>query len=372
MSARQATMLTEPELLPPETQATDIALAVQSNPGIVLLDTAKFDAFYDKWKAKADALTPDTSTAKGRDEIRSLAANLAREKVAIDKARLSMTSDWRSMTDQANEAGKVIKSRLEALGDEIRAPLTKWEEAEKARADKCSAIIASLRSAAIVEIGDTADEIRQRGMNVWATVLDAFMFGETLSEAQATKDSTVATLKRALDRLTKEEADRAELEKLRADAIERERVEAEKAAAEQRERDRVEAERVAAEVKAAAAKTESARIAAAQETAAEEARRATAFAAQIEIDAANERAAKVERERQAEVDQQAKAKAEADAEAKRLADEQAEREANKAHRARVKTAAKQAIMTCGVSEDAAQKIVLAIIAGEIPAVTLRF
>ncbi len=52
--------------------------------------------------------------------------------------------------------------------------------------------------------------------------------------------------------------------------------------------------------------------------------------------------------------------------------ERQRREADKAHRQSVMTAAKQAIMTCGVDEDAAKKVVLAIIAGEVPAVTLEF
>ncbi|MGY2734921.1 hypothetical protein [Sphingomonas sp. UYP23] len=89
--------------------------------------------------------------------------------------------------------------------------------------------------------------------------------------------------------------------------------------------------------------------------------------------ACNAHIAQAERDRVAEQERQREAREAADrAAAKRLADEQAAREANKAHRARVKTAAKQAIMTCGADEETAQKIVLAIIAGEVPAVALAF
>lgn len=58
--------------------------------------------------------------------------------------------------------------------------------------------------------------------------------------------------------------------------------------------------------------------------------------------------------------------------AKRLADEQAKRDRDQAHRTAVKSAAKTAIMSCGADEETARKIVVAILANEIPNVTLRF
>ena len=48
------------------------------------------------------------------------------------------------------------------------------------------------------------------------------------------------------------------------------------------------------------------------------------------------------------------------------------READKVHRSSVKTAAKQALMTCGADEETARKIVVAILANEIPNVRLEF
>ena len=74
------------------------------------------------------------------------------------------------------------------------------------------------------------------------------------------------------------------------------------------------------------------------------------------------------------------------AERERIAAEQAERErqereqreerarleADQAHRNAVKGRAKQAIMSCGADEDTARKIVLAILAGEVPHTTISF
>lgn len=49
-----------------------------------------------------------------------------------------------------------------------------------------------------------------------------------------------------------------------------------------------------------------------------------------------------------------------------------ERDRDQAHRTAVKSAAKTAIMSCGADEETARKIVVAILANEIPNVTLRF
>jgi hypothetical protein len=373
-----------------ETPATDIVVVVSQNPGLVLLDSEKFDAFYDKMKAETDKLVPDTSSAKGRDEIRSVAARVVRAKASIDKARLTLTKEWRDNTKLANDAGKVIEERLSGLAEEVRAPLTAWEAAEKARIDHAEKIIGGLREMGKVAVEDTAAMVRERGSIVYNMAFDPAAFGDLLPEAESVKAASIDSLKAALARLTREEADRAELAKLRAEREEADRIAAEREAEAQRERDRIEAERVAAERKAAAEKADADRIRAAQEAAAQAARDEAAATAraeqeardrahQEEIAAERAKAAEAERLRQAEADRAAQIERErkateaaAQAEAERVAKEQAKRQANIAHRTRVKTAAKQAIMTCGCDEETAQKIVLAIIAGEIPAVTLGF
>src|SRR3546814_15457737 len=81
---------------------------------------------------------------------------------------------------------------------------------------------------------------------------------------------------------------------------------------------------------------------------------------------------KAEREAQAERDRIAREDAARVEEARREAEAKAKREADQAHRTAVKTKAKDALMTCGADEEAARKIVVAILAGEIPAVRQGF
>jgi colicin import membrane protein len=425
----------EAEILPPESENTDIVLVIEINPKIALLDAEKYGAFYQRIKAETEKLVPDVSTAKGRDEIRSMAAKVTKTKAAIDKARLALTAQWRDQTKQVNDAGKKIEAELDALADEVRKPLTDWESAEKARKERCVAVIAKIKADMVVSIDDTAVMVRERGAAIYRMTFDETEFAGFLDDATDAKAQAVDTLKTALVRLTKEEADRAELEQLRAEQAERDAREA----AEQEAREAVEAKRkyardviehihqcglgmiggktypyvilireleekitateaefgdMAADVEKARTETlarvvevqkadaeRSAREAAQQ--AAEAARREEARKAQKEQrrrDAEHE--AQLAAERKRATDAEAAAQAERDsiereraAEAARVkADEEAraKREADQKHRTVVKTKAKEAIMSCGADEETAKKIVLAIIAGEVPAVRLEF
>lgn len=414
-------MATALKLEEPET-GTDIVLAVNENPGIVLLDTEKFDAWYEKLSAKAPTAT-DMTVRKDREALRTFAAEVRSEKAAIDKARLRLTKEWRDMTAQANEAGKVIESRLEQLAIEKRKPLTDWEEAEKARAANCQRLISEIRAAGTISIDDTADMVRDRGSEVFLTLIDPEQFGELFDEAQAAKDHSVETLKAALARLTREEADRAELERLRAEnearvakeTAEREARElAEKVAEEERQEAKRVEEAAAAEkeriANAAREAEDRVRREADEATQAAEAKRSYArqiiehikqvglgmidgkpypygillheLEAKITIDdslgdmqdevrtirditLANVKAAM---ERQAE-----KTAADAQVEKDRIeAAERAKLAANVAHRTKIKTEAKQALITCGADDETARKIVMAILAGEVPHVRMEF
>lgn len=373
-----------------EPATTSIALVVEQTPVVVLTDKAQRESFYEHIQREVDAFEPDLTTEKGRKAIASLAYKIARTKTAIDDAGKKLNEDARARINAVDAERRAVKEKLTALAVEVRRPLTEWEEFEKERITDCRAVIDGIKAAAVVTIEDTAATVRARGAEVWNTAIDADRFGDMAAEANAAKEMAVATLKSALARLTKEEADRVELDRLRAEAAEREeRDRAEREAREAEERAAAEAkaaeerriadERAAEERRVAAEKAEAARIerakqeaAAAAERAAkeEQAKRDREHAEQIAAE--RRRAEEAEAKAQAERDRIAADEAERQAEAKRLADEQAARDADQKHRSAVMKAAKEAIMTCGVDEEAAKKIVLLIRSGEVPNVALRF
>lgn len=409
-------------------------VAADAPTAVVLFDNEKFDAFLAKLKADVAAVPVDLTTKKGRDAIASVAAKVRSEKASIDKDRLRLTAEWRNMTAQVNGAWNNIKEQMDALAVEARKPLTEWEQAEKDRNERADAIINQLARDAMVSLDDSAADVRTRGMSVYETVLDPALFGDKLDTAQQAKDHAISQLKAALARLTREEAERAELEKLRAEAAERaeaERIAAEQAEAERVEAARIEAERIAAEQAKADAEKRRIEAELAEAARIERAKADAAAAVQREAD---EKAAEIERKRSyarqiiahiQEVglgmiggkaypygillreltdkivinddlgDMQDEVRAIRDAtlanvqsameraqeraaqqereEQERIAlEEQAKRDANQKHRTAVMRAAKEAIMTAGVDEETAKKIVLLIRAGDVPHVTLRF
>lgn len=373
-----------------EAAGTHIATVVEQTPVIVLTDHDQRDAFYAHIQREVDAFQPDVSTEKGRKEIKSFAYKITRTKTAIDDAGKKLNEEARARINAVDAERRVVKEKLDALAKEVRRPLTEWEESEEKRIAECRAVIERIKASAVVTIEDTAATVRARGAEVWNTAIDADRFGDMLAEATATKEMAVSSLKSAMARLAQEEADKAELERLRAEAAEREerdRIEREAREAEERraaeakeaEEKRIADERAAEEHRIAAEKAEAERIERAKQEAAEAAERAVReeqakrdreHAEQLAAE--RRRAEDAERAAQAERDRIAAEEAKREAEAKRLADEQAAREADQAHRSAVMKAAKEAIMTCGVDEDTAKKIVLLIRSGEVPNVSLRF
>lgn len=357
----------------PVIDAPGTALATTNDAAaIVLFDDVKFDAFYAKLKADVEAVPVDLKTDKGRKAIASAAAKVRSEKASIDRDRKRLTQEWRDMTAQVNGAWKGIEARLDELAVEARKPLTEWEEAEKARAAEIERMIADIHIAAIVAPEDTAATVRNRGTMVWQIRVDAEQFGDRAEEARAARAQAVEVLKAALARLTKEEADRAELARLRA-------AEAERLSKEQAEREAREAkERAAAEAKAeeerraAAEKAEAERIERAKREAAELAERNAQRQARIDQEArerAHQEALAAER---AKVEAAERAERQRQAEAQRIADEQAAREANEEHRAGIKSKAVNAIVAIGIAERTAVRLVQAICANDIPHVSMRF
>lgn len=365
-------MATAPLFETESSASNSIVVAVTQNPAIVLVDQAKRDDLFAHIRREVEAFEPDLTTNKGREAIKSFAFKITRTKTAIDDAGKKLNEEARAKIGVVDAARRDARETLDAMAKAVRAPLTEWEEAEKARIEWCRTVIADLKAGAVVMLEDTSDSVRKRGEAAWNVLLSADTFGDMLDEAQQAKDATVATLKTALARLTKEEADRAELEKLRA-------AEAERLAREQAEREAAEAQaRADAEAKAAedrrvaekaaeAERVERVRLEAAGAAQKEEQRKADE--ARAAMQAEHEKALQAERDRAAEIERAAQAERDRVA---REAEEQAKRDRDQKHKTAVMKAAKEAIMTCGADEETAKKIVLLIRSGDVPNVSLRF
>lgn len=316
---------------------TGTALTVISPREISTIIAADQDDILGKLAARVATFKPDISTVAGRDDMRSLAYEISRGKTSLVKLGKSLTEGWRKQTAAVNAECRIIEERMDALRDQVRGPLTEWENREKARVEAHEAALRRLESP-MPEREVTGD------VEAFAALLESVeriytgrAWEEFATRAAAAHDETKARLERSLHEAQRRAEEAAELGRLRAAEAERQRQEAE----------RLQAER---EARIAAEAAERARVAAEQ--------------------AERDRTAAVEAERQRAAREQADAEA-----------AQRKRAANRAHAAKVVGETWAAIVQAiaevhsGTPQEAdaiARAVVEAIVRQEIPHVSIAY
>lgn len=362
--------------------------------------TGGLGQFFSAVEKEVTTEVPDLSTRKGRERIASLAAKVSKSKSAVEKPGRDYLKRLKEMPKVVETELREFVTKMDALRDATRQPLTEWEEAEQARKDKHVDGIQAMRDFLIFEGAPSADQVGHI-----ISILDLVSISDTweefLPEAAQVKEQTLAKLRALLAERTQYEAEQAELARLRIEAEAREKADREaaiaQAAADKAKREAAEAAQAERD---AAARREQALIdqaAQAKRDADQKARDAEAAAAnqalqlklaaeqaerlriQAEADrvagiqqaerervAAEQRqAAAVERARLAEI---ARQEAEA-AEQRRLAEA---READKAHKGAIYKAAKEAFMDNNMTEDCARLAVKLIASGMIPNIKITY
>jgi hypothetical protein len=332
----------------------DSALAVFSQPN-------GLDPYLDQIRAEVNAFVPDMTTDTGRKAIASVAYKVAKSKTYLDGLGKSLTDEWAKKKKVVDEERRRVRDELDALKDQVRAPLTAWEQAEKERVERLSGIVAYLDSAKTPYHEDgrrmNSEEIGSVIAGVTGVFVDA-SFGEFEQAAINAKAATLEALN----------AHKAEAEKQEAEALELERLRKEQAEREQREREERIAKEAADKARAEAAE-EAARKEAAQK--AENERRAQE-AEQQRLRAEQEKQ-EAERRHAAEIES-AKRQAEqaAEDERKRIEQHQAAekaaedaRQKDRAHQKAVHADIISDMAAIGVDEETAKRIITAIRKGQI-------
>jgi hypothetical protein len=272
---------------------------------------------------------------------------------------------WKAITSERAR----IEKELDALKDEVRKPLTDWENAEKDRVNGHEKAILDLE--ALLDFGGhdpSAAQLQER-----IEILAARPARQWQEFVERASDASLRVGKRLEDlhaAATKREAEAAELARLRAEQIAREQKERDdRIAAEAAERARVEAEAKAkreADEAAAKAEAERQRVEREKADAIARAERAEAdqkaYAAAVEQEA-KEAAERAEQSRLAAIENERKRVAE---EAAVAAAATAKREADKKHRAKINNEALAAIVALGVETELARTVIAAIARGEVP------
>ena len=345
---------------------------VEADPSILLTDPAKLPAWVAEKRAEVAAVSYDLSTQKGRDALKAVAFKVTKTKTAADAAGKKMNEAARAKINLVDEMRRAVRDTLDPLADEIKKPVTDWEAAEKARQTARDAILTAINNA-VPSFDATPADIEAMIAEIEALDITEALFGSQHNEAADRRGAALSSLREARARAKQYEANCAEIERLRLEAEQREL--RDRMAAEAKRQAEEEAERAAQEEarKARAAEDQKAREEAAAKAAAAKAQAEAERRAQEER-AQQEAAHKAELARLQKIaDDEAKARK---AEADRIAAEKAEAErraADREHRGKVMAEAKAAIMEHGgVEEDAAKKIVLAIVGGSVPHMSVRF
>src|SRR5260370_1298109 len=203
--------------------ANDLAILETLTPAVIFAPGGVKDVL-DKIAREVRGIETDISTKAGREAVASLAYKVARSKTALDKMGKDLGENhyksWKAITAERAR----IETELDALRDEVRQPLTDWENAEKDRISGHEEALATIELMAnMVDPQPTSESIKLRIVALSELpVRDWKEFGERAADALKV---SLVSLQDALAVSEKREADQAELARLRAEQVAREQKE---------------------------------------------------------------------------------------------------------------------------------------------------
>lgn len=332
------------------------------------------DPYLAAIRAEIDGFIPDISTVKGRKEIASIAYKVAQSKSALDNMGKELVAELKDVPRKIDAERKRMRDLLDMWKDEVRKPLTDWQNAEHARVDGHKATIGRItlfRQQQYFQSGNIQEAIDS---------LNSIFIDDSMQEfeLEATREhkQSLEFLSQLLIDMQKREAEQAELERLRKEAAEREqkereeriareaaeqaRINAERSAAAEQQRIKDEAERKEREAALAIerAQREKAEAELREQQAKERAERERAQAEEnARIAAENARQEEIRRQQQ---------------EQQRIADEQAAREKDRKHKAAVNNQILADLMAQGLPEECAKNAIRAIASGKVSNVSIRY
>ncbi|HEK0905410.1 TPA: hypothetical protein SMQ04_000120 [Pseudomonas putida] len=345
--------------------------------------------FIDLVKGEVLGEVPDLKTRKGRERIASLAAKVSKSKTAVEKPGRDYLRRLKEMPKVVEAELREFVTKMDALRDETRRPLTEWEAAEDARIDSHNDRLNWLKTLAD-DLGEL-DSLQLKGLVAEAESMQLGAHWEEFeAEAANAKDKVLTTLRAALQKREQFETEQAELTRLRREAeqrAEQDRIRLAQEAAVEAERQRVAQQQQAEREAAARREQELLDQAAAQEREAEnqrlqlklQAEQAERARLQAEADrvAAEQR---MEQERLAAARRQEEAAEQARQEERRRSDaaaaeilrQQEARERDVAHRRSINRAALDAFVAGGMTEECAKQAITLIAERKIPNIAISY
>jgi hypothetical protein len=281
------------------------------------------DPLLKRIKEEVGKFEADISTAKGRKEVASMASKVAKSKVYLEGLGKDLVTGIKEQAKVIDAERKKVRDELDLLKEEVRKPLTDWENAEKERVAKHEQNIQTINDYLNVEpenSGQAKDLLEAMKDIDTGECFEEFELAATKAKAAA-----LTQLEAKFIVLRDAEKEKAEADRLEKERLEKEREEREtkiaKEAEERAEREKKEAAELAEKEKEAAIEEERKRVAAVKES-------------------------------------------------ERIAEEK--RQDNKRHRGKINREAKACLMKEGWLEPAAEQLITLIAKGKIANITINY
>jgi len=220
----------------------------------VLFKAGGSDHILDEIEKRAKSIDLDVTTEKGRKEIASMAYKIARTKTTFDDAGKQLKADAQKKVDEIDAERKKARDRLDALKEDIRAPLTEFENREKERVDNHKKALDFITNSLSFDILDPDTVLISQRITALSDIFqrDWEEFKDTATHSFEKAENH---LKEMLEARKKRDLEQAELDQLRKQEELRKQQQREKEIAdnarkeaeEKAERERIELERKASE-----------------------------------------------------------------------------------------------------------------------------
>jgi hypothetical protein len=177
----------------------------------------------DKLDGDLRAIVLDGKTKKGREECISLAANVRKSKAHIDKVGADLVKPLKDKAKVVDLQRRQVKEKLDTLATYLRQPATDWEFAEQKRIDEHRQQLQ-----AILKLKDNIGIMDVEPLKKRLVDLNEFRkrdFEEYSNDATLYIDGVQGAVDTAIKEAEKRAADAAELERLRKEKAEREALE---------------------------------------------------------------------------------------------------------------------------------------------------
>jgi len=210
-----------------EAQTSNDLVAIEPSAITAAYQANDLSPILTQIKDEVAKYTSDLTTAKGRQEVKSLAYKVVRSKTLLDAAGKDLTEEARKTVEAVNAQRRKVKEELDALAETVRQPLVEWQEAEDARKAKHEAGMKVFDLKATSHAMPAAD-IAAILAEVEAVKINA-EWEEYEGPAAEAKEAAIAKIKSDLESAQVREAQEKQIAELKA-AQEKQAEEAQKAA----------------------------------------------------------------------------------------------------------------------------------------------